>query len=158
MQHTYTASASQHIEIFNMAHFHVDGEEVSMHEQSNSTALTLITGIASHLARLSPIPENDSTWQFTVADYCDYAEFYIAQKSWTEINLISQFYDGSDKTSLTCDAKAFYEAIIKFNQMVLTNIQLNETLLPRYKATQLSSWQNALSNIKLFYAKYYESK
>lgn len=158
MPHTYTATASQHIEIFNMAHFHVDGEEVSMHEQSNTTALTLITGIAFQLARLSPIPDNASTWQFTVADYCDYAEFYISQKSWTEISLISQFHDGSDKTSLTCDAKAFYEAVIKFNQMVLTNIQLDSPLSSRYKATQLSSWQNALDDIMRFYAKYYEGK
>jgi hypothetical protein len=122
----YIPTQTTNIQLISCVSFVIDGVEIYIYEDYAESQIDIISGWASQI-KYKPI------FDFKIAAFCDYAEFYIQQINWDTMLVTTQFHDGSDKIEAFCDAKTVYQEIIILTENYLLQVDKNPDLLNAFR-------------------------
>jgi hypothetical protein len=133
--------------------FVVDGKSVGMN--TDSFAAQLLFNLSMNLPKRPKI-ELPESWKFQVWVYEDYEEFCVEFISYKEVNIFKQSYTKEILSSVTCDARIFFEKLLQASYYFIGKAEKNPCLIStHFKNINLHSLKESVAWINLYYTNFY---
>lgn len=152
----YKASASTNLNIRvykQLFVFVVDGKSVGMNTES--FAAQLLFNLARNLPKRPKI-EVPESWKFQAWVFEDYEEFCVDFTSYKKVTIFNQSYTKEILSSVTCDARIFFEKLLQAAHYYLERAEKNPCLISsNFKNINLHSLKESVAWIKLYFENHY---